>query len=488
VTVVYEGGRTGERPREDLYRILRLAAETYRELLRSPGGKPGREFLRRRGVTPEAEREFAIGWGGQGRELLGALSKEGIDPSRAEVAGLLLSADKGHRERFRGRVIFPIADARGRICGFGGRAVDDSVPKYINSPESDLYRKSALLYGLHQALPAIRNEGRVVVVEGYMDLIGLWQKGVRGVVATCGTSLTESHARTLKRLSENVILFYDGDVAGKMAAVRGGGPLYASGVSPKVLFPPRGMDPDDWAKSSPPEEISRRIAAAVPLMESIEKGAARKYDLGTIPGKLSYVRLMEKYLRWITDPAERELYAQRVAQSAGLPVETIHRQLGSPRVPAPAAESPPREKEGRPEENILLQLLTAAPDLAATALADGADRLVTDPDVREAIGYLSARAAGGAQDPSSLLGEGLPDGARRRLSAGIVLGELSPQEARRRYPETLLALRTAEARREVEELRRKVGEASGEAAEDLFGRFLEAKKELERLLWLRRSR
>lgn len=265
--------------------------------------------------------------------------------------------------------------------------------------------------------------------------------------------------------------------------------MYASGVSPKVLFPPRGMDPDDWAKSSPPEEISRRIAAAVPLMESIEKGAARKYDLGTIPGKLSYVRLMEKYLRWITDPAERELYVQRVAQSAGLPVETIHRQLGSPRVPAPAAESPPRETEGRPEENLLLQLLAAAPDLAATALQDGADRLLADPDAREAVAYLSARAAGGgAEDPSSLLGEGLPDGARRRLSAGIVLGELSPQEARRRYPEVLLALRTAGARREVEELQRKVGEASGEAAEELFGRFLDAKKELERLLWLRRSR
>jgi len=489
VTVRYEGGRTGDRPREDLYRILRLAAETYRELLRAPAGKAGREFLRRRGVTPEAEREFALGWGGQGGDILAALKKEGIDPARAEAAGLLFPADKGRRERFRGRVIFPIADARGRICGFGGRAVDDAVPKYINSPESDLYRKSALLYGLHQALPSIRSEGRVVVVEGYMDLIGLWQKGVRGVVATCGTSLTEGHARTLKRLSENVILFYDGDVAGKMAAVRGGGPLYASGVSPKVLFPPRGMDPDDWAKASPPEEISRRIAAAAPLMESIERGAARKYDLGTIPGKLSYVRLMEKYLRWVTDPAERELYVQRVAQSAGLPVDTIHRQLGSPTAPGPAAESPPREREERPEEGLLLQLLAAAPDLAAAARRDGVDSLLSDPDAREAVAYISGLAAGGAApDAESLLGEGVPEGARKRLSAGIVLADLSPEEARRRYPEALLSLRTAKARREVEELQGKVKEASGAAAEELFARVLAAKKELERLLWSRRSR
>ncbi len=343
VAVRYEGGSVRSRPQEDLYALLRLAADTYRELLGAPAGKAGREFLRRRGVTPEAEREFALGWCGTGGELVSALKRGGIDPARGEAAGLLLPSGAGYRDRFRGRVLFPIGDARGRICGFGGRAVDDAVPKYLNSPESELYRKSSLLYGLYQALPAIRSEGRVLVVEGYMDLIGLWQKGVRGVVATCGTSLTESHARTLKRLSENVILFYDGDVAGKKAAVRSGGPLYAAGVSPKALFPPKGMDPDDWAKETSPEELTRRIAGAVPLMESIERGASRKYDLATISGKLSYVQLMAKYLRWVTEPAERELYAQRVAQTSGLPVETIHRQVGPSALP-PLTEGgdPPR--------------------------------------------------------------------------------------------------------------------------------------------------
>jgi DNA primase len=315
VAVRYEGGTVRSRPQEDLYALLRLAADTYRDLLDSPAGKGGREFLRRRGVTPEAQREFALGWCGTGGELLSALKREGIDPARGEAAGLLLPSGNGYRDRFRGRVLFPIGDARGRICGFGGRAVDDAVPKYLNSPESELYRKSSLLYGLYQALPALRSEGRVLVVEGYMDLIGLWQKGIRGVVATCGTSLTESHARTLKRLSENVILFYDGDVAGKKAAVRSGGPLYAAGVSPKALFPPKGMDPDDWAKTASPEELTRRISGAVPLMESIERGASRKYDLATISGKLSYVKLMANYLRWVTDPAERELRVSRWTRS-----------------------------------------------------------------------------------------------------------------------------------------------------------------------------
>jgi DNA primase len=490
VTVRYEGGPGRARPKEDLYAILRLAADTYRALLDSPSGKAGREFLRRRGVSPDAAREFALGWCGTGGEVISALKRQGIDPARGEAAGLLLPSGSGYRERFRGRVLFPIGDARGRICGFGARAVDDAVPKYLNSPESELYRKSSLLYGLFQALPAIRSEGRVLVVEGYMDLIGLWQKGVRAVVATCGTSLTESHARTMKRLSENVILFYDGDVAGKKAAVRSGGPLYAAGVSPKALFPPKGMDPDDWARTAPPEELTRRIAGAVPLMESIERGVSRKYDLATISGKLSYVQMMSKYLRWVSDPAERELYAQRVAQTSGLPVETIHRQVGpsAPELP-PEADASPRFAGPRPEEVRLLGLLAVDPSLAVAARRDGIGDLLSGEDAREALAYLAETAkrgvAGEAEFP---LGEGTPDGVRKLLSAGLVLSDVTPEEASRRYPDAVLSLRIRRARTEVEELQGKVKGAPDEEASLLFARVVAAKRELERLESERRSR
>ncbi|MBP2682428.1 MAG: dnaG [Deltaproteobacteria bacterium] len=490
VTVRYEGGPARVRPKEDLYTILRLAADTYRALLGSPAGKAGREFLRRRGVTPDAAREFALGWCGTGGEMISTLKREGIDPARGEAAGLLLPSGSGYRERFRGRVLFPIGDARGRICGFGARAVDDAVPKYLNSPESELYRKSSLLYGLFQALPAIRSEGRVLVVEGYMDLIGLWQKGVRAVVATCGTSLTESHARTLKRLSENVILFYDGDVAGKKAAVRSGGPLYAAGVSPKALFPPKGMDPDDWAKSAPPEELARRIAGAVPLMESIERGVSRKYDLATISGKLSYVQLMAKYLRWVSDPAERELYAQRVAQTSGLPVETIHRQVGpSSPEPPPEADTSPRFSDPRPEEVRLLALLAVDPSLAIVARREGVGDLLSGGDAREALAYLAETAERGVAGETEFpLGEGTPDGVRKLLSAGLVLSDVTPEEASRRYPDAVLSLRIRRARTEVEELQGKVKGAPDEEASLLFDRVVAAKRELERLESERRSR
>jgi DNA primase len=497
VTVQHEKGPPSKRPAEDLYRILRLAAETYRELLRSaPSGKPAREFLGRRGVTKEAEQEFFLGYGGLGKDLLSLLAREGIDPGRAEQAGLLFPKEGGgYRERFRGRVLFPVTDARGRVCGFGARAIDDSTPKYLNSPESELYRKSSLLYGLFQALPVIRNEKKVLVVEGYMDLIGLWQRGVRNVVATCGTSLTESHARTLKRLSDTVILFFDGDVAGKMSAVRAGGPLYTAGVSPLVLFPPKGMDPDDWAKETSGPELSGRIARAVPLMETIERAAARKYDLSQIAGKLSYLRLMGKYLPWITDIAEQRLYVQRVAQSAGLPEETVLAPLRgkSGTMAAAAPGIPGRSPGGRPEEGLLLGLLSRDPSLIEDVRRDGVLEMIEGEEVREAVSLLDRRAeAGSGADLHEVLDGEISDAARKRISEEIIRAEMSAGEPRRIYPDVVLGMKIRKLEGEIarlgEESKAAVGAGDPGRAQERFLAQMAAKIEKERLERERRTR
>lgn len=490
VAIRHEAGQVPKRPDEDLYRILRLAADTYRELLRSaPTAAPAREFLVRRGVTPEAEQEFFLGYGGQGKDLLSALSRAGVDPTLAAQAGLLFPKEGGgYRERFRGRVLFPVADARGRVCGFGARAIDDATPKYLNSPESGIYRKSSLLYGLFQALPSIRNEKKVLVVEGYMDLIGLWQKGVRNVVATCGTSLTESHARTLKRLSDTVILLFDGDVAGKMSAVRAGGPLYTAGVSPLVLFPPKGMDPDDWAKETTGRELSDRIARAVPLMETIERAASRKYDLSQISGKLSYLRLMGKYLPWITDIAEQRLYVQRVAQSAGLPEEAVLAPLRGKGGQAAAAATgfPGRSPGGRPEEGLLLSLLSRDPSLIEDVRRDGVLGLIEGEEVREAVGLLSRRSeAGAAVDLDGLLDEEISDAARRRISEEILRSETSAGEARRIYPDVVLGLRIRKVEGEIarlgESFKGALGAGDRGRAQEALAAQIAAKNEKERL-------
>lgn len=488
IPVRYEGQASRRRPSEDLYGALRTAAETFRDLLRSsPGARQAREFLNRRGVSAEAQQEFFLGFGGGGKDLSGALSRAGVPAETAERAGLLLRRkDGGTGERFRGRLVFPVSDARGRICGFGARALDDSVPKYLNSPETPVYRKSGLLYGLPQALLPIRREQKVVVVEGYMDLIGLWQRGIRNVVATCGTSLAEAHARALKRLSETVILFFDGDVAGKRSAVRAGEPLYSAGVSPLVLFPPKGMDPDDWARECPGEEIADRIGKAAPLMEFVERACARKFDLGQIQGKLSYLRTMGRYLPWISDPAEKRLYVRRVAETAGVPEDTVLERRDRRR-PEPgdarAANAGGKPPSGiAPEEGMLLGLLCRDPSLFGDAERDGVEGLVADPGIREAVGVL-LRKGGRGDSPevaAALDGAAGPD-ARRRLAEQILRGEGGGPEPRKAYREVVAALRIRSKRRELSALREEIARSPEERARELLLRMVAARAELERL-------
>lgn len=489
VPVRYEDGAPRRKPGDDLYRILDLAARTYRGLLAdSPGGKAARDFLRRRGVVPEAEQEFVLGYGGQGKELLAALEREKVDPERAVRAGLLMPREGGgYRERFRGRVIFPVTDSRGRVCGFGARALDDATPKYLNSPESEVYRKSSLLYGLFQALRPIRENGKVVVVEGYMDLIGLWQRGIRHVTATCGTSLTESHARVLKRLSDTVILFFDGDVAGKRSAVRAGGPLYAAGVSPLVLFPPKGMDPDDWAKEASGGELAEKIDRAEPLMEYIERAAARKYDLTQIAGKLSYLGLMGKYLPWITDAAEERLYVQRVARATGLPEETVLARLRGIRrpEPAPAPAAAPKSGSANPQEELLLALLCREPSLVRDVLREGLGELVEGKGLREIVSLLARQdETAGAPEIAAALDAAENEEVRGLLTEGILRAEATAGEPRRLYADVALGLRIRALVREIARLGEEYKDACAAGDEDRAREALKAqmaaKREKER--------
>lgn len=491
IALKYEEGGAGRRPGEEIYGILRFAAETFRGFLRnSPGGRKGRDFFSRRGVTPEAESEFSLGYGGEPGEFLRALAKGGAEAEAAAKAGLLIPRDGGgYRERFAGRAIFPIADGRGRVVAFGGRILTAGEPKYINSPETDAYRKGSVLYGLYQALPHLRKEGRAVVVEGYLDLVSLWQRGVRNVVATCGTAFTPQQARLLKRSAGEVLLLFDGDAAGKKAALRAGEPLYAEGVSPSILFPPAGKDPDDWAKEASPEEIRGRIAAAPPLLDFVEQGVAAKTDFSEIRGRLAYVKTVARYLRWVGNEAELRLYANRVAERAGIPAEAVLSEVrgasaGAPRAatpPAPAQAAPPR----RSDEELLLLIAAAEPSLAGRALADGTVARIVDEGVRSSVEFIASRFAAGAAD-SLLEGEGAP-GALRRLLSGEAFGEgLTAERAASLYPDVAagIAIRALEAELARLGAENKAAWDSGERerAQELWATMLTLRNEKDRLV------
>ncbi len=278
--------------------------------------------------------------------------------------------------------------------------------------------------------------------------------------------------------------------------MRAGGVLYAEGVSPLVLFPPKGKDPDDWAREASGGEIAETVGGASPLMEYIERGIARKSDLGEIRGRLSYLKAMETYLRWIPGAAERRIYAQRVAKAAEVPVETVMEQVwgreGAARTAPPPAGMPGAgAPEENPEEALLLRLLASDPSLVADVIRDGVRDLVGSPEIREAIDRLRGRGADGRPaDLSALLEEEIPEALRSRLAGEILRAEMPAEEARRAYPEVLLSLRKRTIRRELARLKAEMAAAAGkpEREQALFAEMVARSRELSNLEQLRRSR
>ncbi len=274
----------GERKRAARAKTLQEACEAalrfYRRRLDEAGGEPARAWLRRRGLRPETVGSFRLGWAPDGRRALKqALTGEGFPEALLIEAGLLIAPEGGGEsyDRFRGRVMFPIADRRGRVVAFGGRALGDIQPKYLNSPETPLFAKGRLLYALDKAREAVRGGATVIVAEGYMDAIALHQAGFGGAVAPLGTALTESQIEELWRLAPEPVMCFDGDEAGRRAAGRALDrllPRLVPGKTARFAFLPEGEDPDSFVNLSGAEAFSRLIGRAIPVSDALWRRVA----------------------------------------------------------------------------------------------------------------------------------------------------------------------------------------------------------------------
>ncbi len=340
-----EEARKEDARRAKLLEINAAAARYFNYILVSMRrGEPAREYVAKRGISAEMVEQFQLGysldeWG----HLLAYLTeKKGYDPEDVEAAGLCINHEsRGRYDRFRGRLIFPIRNAKGEIVGFGGRALGDGQPKYLNTPETLLFKKGDLLYGLDLAREAIRTEDRTVVVEGYIDVITAHQHGFRNVVAPLGTALTKSHVGLLKRLSHNVYLALDADAAGQKATLRGlnalresadeeGGRLVAtaqgavrleSDVSLRIIRMPEGRDPDEVIRADP-ELWQRLVSEAAPVMEFYLSAYTAGLDLKRPEDqKLALDRLIPLLAE--LDGAQQRVYISRVEQVVGIRAELI---------------------------------------------------------------------------------------------------------------------------------------------------------------------
>ena len=244
-----------------LYKLHEIAMDLYQENLFSNVGKESLSYLKERGFGEDTIKQFKIGYAlDSWDQLVEACKGKGFTRSHIVQSGLFSQSDKGIFDRFRSRIMFPIFHPSGKPIGFGGRIFGKEDPaKYLNSPETPLYKKSNVFYGLQATRDAIRKEGYVVLVEGYMDFLKLYQSSIYPVVSVSGTAFTSKHASSISKITKKVILLYDGDDAGGNAAIRAGWVLLKSGMVPTIVRPPNGLDPDDWIDQSSKAKVLSAI-------------------------------------------------------------------------------------------------------------------------------------------------------------------------------------------------------------------------------------
>ncbi len=304
------------------FEINSLVCSFYHKNLLGSGKKSvqARKYLESRGITSQVIKEFELGFVPDGWEaLVKFASAKNIGVKELEELGLVVARESGsgHYDRFRNRIIFPINEITGRICGFGGRTLSEDEskqPKYMNSPESPVFDKRSVLYGLYHSKSEIGRERKAVLVEGYMDFIKLYANGIRNVVATLGTAFTNEHARSLRRFCEEVVIVYDGDTAGIRSAVRAGEILLEQGISSSICRIPDGLDPDDYLEEHGPESLAELIAAAVDVSDFIIDDTFARYREKKMSSGES-IKFLVDLVSKIKDPVRR---AEAVSKVTGL--------------------------------------------------------------------------------------------------------------------------------------------------------------------------
>ena len=311
------------RIRPVVYEINRLTARFYHDCLKSEAGAPGRAYFAERRLSPKTITKYGLGYAPPGWDnLRNHLRSKGFtDEQMLQAAVVVRGKNNSCYDAFRNRVIFPIIDLRKNVIGFGGRVLDDSKPKYLNSSDTPVFKKSQNLFSLNFAKG--KTEGKLILAEGYMDVIAVNQAGFENVVATLGTSLTAEQSRLIAQYAGEVIIAYDSDGAGRTATSRAVGLLEAVGVKTRILNMKGAKDPDEYIKKFGAQRFKLLLEDAGSVTEYQLSVIRAKYELDSLDQKSAYANEAAKYLATIQNPIERELYAGSVANDAGIPVGTI---------------------------------------------------------------------------------------------------------------------------------------------------------------------
>jgi DNA primase len=367
--------------RKQMFRANKLAAQFFIEQLKRTGPEHSvKKYIEKRAMTPEILSDFFVGyapreWDG----LTNFLQSKGVPAQLAEEVRLIVSRKEGktgHFDLFRDRLMFPILNSMGEVLAFGGRIIDQGEPKYLNSPETPVFTKGRVLYGLHQTARYIRSEDQAIIVEGYMDLIGLYQAGVKNVAATLGTALTADHAKILKRLTRNVLVLFDGDQAGQDAAERSLPLLLQADLYPKGLILPHGLDPDDYVKTYGVDALRVLMNESQDLFKVVLDSWMKDFK-GEPADKVKLIDKVKPVLSVVPDPRLRDLYIGVLAERAGVSTQWLVQSLSLQKnsstikpvqtVKSPSVNGTNSAKSKEAEEAKIS--LKSAPDTESTMMA-----------------------------------------------------------------------------------------------------------------------
>lgn len=388
-------------------KIVAAAAGYYSRLLAtSPEGAGARKYLAGRGVGEDIFTPYRLGcasekWDG----LANFLKESGVALEQAEKLGLVKrKSSGGYFDLFRNRLMFTIADLHGQPIGFGGRVLDDSLPKYINSPESPLYQKSDVLFGIDLAKQHMREARSAVIVEGYFDHLALYRAGIRNVVATCGTALTKGHLQLLKRYAERVYLLFDGDSAGRKATLRAMELLLSEQMPCLVIELPPGDDPDSYLRTHSADEFLQRLKLSRPALDYYLRELVAAENTGTVAGKKSVADQFIPFLQKLTDPLERDLYLKELARLLAVDVRTF----GSGKRSLSSSENSRAPRRSASAADSLVALLFRYPDIAGEFRCSGAEALLP-PELREVAAKIIAAAVRGENiEPADIISAETP--------------------------------------------------------------------------------
>lgn len=370
------------RDRETQRSIMLLAAQRYRDILtRHPDGAAARSYLQKREVDPDTAAAYGLGCAPARRDsLVQLLQEKGLSLEIAANLGVIRKGERGWYDLLHGRLIFPIRDAQGQPIGFAGRVLDDGLPKYINSPESPLYRKSSVLFGIDLALREIRLSRSVIIVEGYFDHLALYRAGIRNVLATCGTALTDGHIALLKKHAEQVFLLFDSDKAGRSATVRAMELCLEQRLPVYVISLPQGDDPDSFLQNHGGEAFQEQIQTARPAFEQFLLWLLAKTPPDSVDRRVRLIDEIAPRFRRISDPVERNLYEKEICRLLGIDPPAFRRRLaGGQTMPQQQRQREPEVKlqAARPAavrdsgQETLLGILAVYPEARSEMLGIG---------------------------------------------------------------------------------------------------------------------